>query len=174
MSDPFLGQITMFAGNFAPRGWADCNGQLLDIASYSALFSILGTIYGGDGRTNFALPDLRSRVPIHAGTPPGLSGYRLGQQGGSETNTLTVANLPSHTHSVTLQGDAGPGTTATPAAGTLPAEASEDIYGTGASAVDTGTLTSSATGSGTPVNNIQPYTTIRYIIALEGVYPSRS
>jgi len=96
--EPLIGQIMMFAGNFAPRGWAFCEGQLLAINQYQALFSILGTTYGGDGRTTFGLPDLRGRVPMHPGNGPGLSSKRLGQKGGSETNTLNVSQLPSHNH----------------------------------------------------------------------------
>ena len=98
MASPFIGQITLFAGNFAPRGWAFCNGQLLSIAQNTALFSILGTTYGGNGQTTFALPDLRGRVPVHAGQGPGLSNYDLGQQGGAESVTLTTAQMPAHTH----------------------------------------------------------------------------
>ena len=174
MSDPFLGQITLFAGNFAPYGWADCDGQLLSIPAYAALFSLLGTEYGGDGRTTFALPDLRGRMPMHPGSGPGLSSYTQGEQGGIESNTITVANMPSHNHSVALQADWWPGTTATPGLGTMPAEASEDIYGTGSHPVTTDTLTSSNSGGGTQMTNIQPYTSIRYIIALLGIFPSRS
>jgi microcystin-dependent protein len=175
MSEPFIGQIIMFGGNFAPRGWAFCDGQLLAISSNVALFSILGTTYGGDGRTTFALPDLRSRVAVHAGTGTGLSTYRLGQRSGSETHTLDAANLPPHTHSVGIPGDESPGTTATPEVGTMPAEASEDVYGTGAAPVTTATVTSDAgPGSRQPVNHVQPYNTVHYIIALQGVYPSRS
>ncbi|MFC5049976.1 phage tail protein [Rubritalea spongiae] len=96
--DPFLAEIKMFAGNFAPRGWAFCDGQLLPISQYSAVFSLVGTIYGGDGRTTFALPDLRSRVPVHPGSGPGLSTYRLGQKGGAETVTLNQTQIPSHSH----------------------------------------------------------------------------
>ena len=99
-SEPFIGEIRMFAGNFAPRGWAFCDGQLLPISQNTALFSILGTTYGGDGRTTFGLPDLRGRVPVHAGRGPGLSDIRLGQKGGAETSTLTVANMPNHNHDI--------------------------------------------------------------------------
>lgn len=99
-SEPFLGQITWFGGNFAPRGWSFCDGQLLAINSNDALFSLLGTIYGGDGRTSFGLPDMRGRAPIHAGQGPGLSNYRLGQRGGSETQFLSTFQLPSHSHPV--------------------------------------------------------------------------
>jgi microcystin-dependent protein len=96
--EPFIGEIKMFGGNFAPRGFAFCDGQLLSISQNTALFAILGTTYGGDGRTTFGLPDLRGRVPVHAGTGPGLSSYRIGQKGGTETTTITVANLPAHSH----------------------------------------------------------------------------
>ncbi|MCP3973971.1 MAG: phage tail protein [bacterium] len=99
-TDPYLGEISWFAGNFAPRGWALCNGQLLQISQNPALFSVLGTTYGGDGRTTFALPDMRGRSPIHMGTGPGLSNRRLGERGGSETTTISVANLPAHTHTI--------------------------------------------------------------------------
>lgn len=100
-TDPFLGEISWFAGNFAPRGWAFCNGQLLSIAQNTALFSLLGTIYGGDGRTTFALPDMRGRSPMHFGTGPGLSARQIGERGGTEANTLSVGNLPAHTHTIT-------------------------------------------------------------------------
>lgn len=174
MSEPFIGQIVMFGGNFAPRSWALCDGQLLSIASNTALFSILGTTYGGDGRTTFGLPDLRGRVAVHAGTGPGLSSYRLGERAGVEQNFLNVTQLPNHTHVVGIPGDASPGTTSTPEAGTMPAEASEDVYGTGDSPVTMGTVTSGATGGSQPVNNVQPYNTVNYIIALQGTFPSRS
>lgn len=176
MSEPFIGQIVMFGGNFAPRGWALCDGQLLPISQYSALFSILGTTYGGDGRTTFALPDLRGRVSIHAGDGPGLSDYSLGQKGGAETNTLTTSNLPAHSHSLAIydsEGDSNAGSGKT-------------LAGTGGGVPPTGTWTSSPpdatastrsignTGGGLPVGNIQPYLTVNYIIALQGVFPSRS
>ena len=102
-SDPFIAEIIMFGGNFAPRGWAFCDGQLLPISQNTALFSILGTTYGGDGRTTFALPDLRGRTAIHPGTGPGLSNRRLGESGGSETNTMTIGQMPSHNHIITYQ-----------------------------------------------------------------------
>lgn len=175
--DPFIGQIVMFAGNFAPRGWALCDGQLLPISQYSALFSILGTTYGGDGRSTFALPDLRGRVAIHPGNGPGLSAYKLGQKGGAETQTLTTAQLPSHSH--TIHANSGPGTSATASNGST-------IAGHGTTAPPAGNFTSQApnvalspqsasnTGGGQPVDIRQPYLTVNFIIALQGVYPSRS
>src|SRR5512140_216933 len=117
MSTPFIGEIVMFAGNFAPRSWALCNGQLLPIAQNTALFSILGTTYGGDGRTTFALPDLRGRVPVHPGQGPGLSNYVLGEMAGTENTTLLINNMPAHNHTLNAVSDAGD--TAAPA-GALP------------------------------------------------------
>ena len=168
---PLLGEIIMFGGNFAPRGWALCNGQLLPIAQNSALFSILGTMYGGDGRSTFALPDLRGRTPIHAGNGPGLTNYRLGQKGGQETTTLTVNQLPSHNHSfqgsieniglteMTLQQGDGEPVMFPTQGGHEPLNIEGKI---------------SNTGSSQPINNMQPYNTVNYIIALQGTFPSRN
>ncbi len=130
-SDPFIGQVIMFAGNFAPRGWAFCDGQLLPINQNQALFSILGTTYGGDGRTTFGLPDLRGRVPLHEGSGPGLSSYRLGQKGGTETISFKKAPTLSGKDKKVLNGKK-------------------------------------------QVSNMQPYTTVNFIIALQGTFPSRS
>jgi microcystin-dependent protein len=125
MSEPYVGEIRMFAGNFAPRGWAFCDGQLLAVAQNDALFSLLGTIYGGDGRTTFGLPDLRGRVPIHAGSGPGLSPRRLGEKGGQEDVTLSLNELPQHDHM--LIGSNTDASTDEPA-GLMPGKAGEDIY----------------------------------------------
>src|SRR5680860_143283 len=114
--DPFLAQIIMFGGNFAPRGWAFCEGQLLAISQYTAVFSLLGTTYGGDGRTTFGLPDFRGRVPMHHGTGPGLPTVRLGEKGGSPTTTLGLQNLPSHTHTVSPRCSSDAATSSSPAA----------------------------------------------------------
>ncbi|MCA9638552.1 MAG: phage tail protein [Myxococcales bacterium] len=163
--EPFLGQIMMFAGNFAPRGWALCDGQLLPISQNQALFSILGTTYGGDGRTTFALPDLRGRAPIHAGHGPGLSDYRLGQKGGAESVTLTVNQMPSHNHTLAMNGEGA----ATKQAGYL---AASEIYGETADKSAPANTISNA-GGNQPVSNIQPYVVVNYIIALQGIFPSR-
>lgn len=167
MSQPFLGEIILFAGNFAPRGWAFCNGQILAIAQNQALFSLLGTTYGGNGQTTFALPDLRSRVPVHAGQGPGLSDYALGQNGGTETVTLLVSELPQHTHRQPATN--GEQTTNRPD-GALPAAGG--VYGE----VSDGSLLTqtSPAGGSQPHNNVQPYLTLNYIIALEGIFPSRN
>lgn len=183
--EPFIGEIVMFGGNFAPRGWAFCQGQLLPISQNSALFSILGTTYGGDGRTSFALPDLRGRSPMSAGNGPGLANYRLGQTGGAETTTLTVANMPSHNHVGVLKVSSANATQsaatngasiATP--GTLAGRTFTPTEGFNAGGPDI-TLNSQSvetanSGSNQSFNNMQPYLALNYIIALQGVYPSRS
>ena len=170
--EPLLGSIMLFAGTFAPRGWAFCNGQLLPISQNSALFSIIGTLYGGDGRTTFALPDLRGRAPVGAGQGPGLSNYPIGQKTGSEQTFLTTANLPSHTHS--LRGSSSPGTSNTPD-GNVPAVNRDGILHYGSSAdVNMGSAGVTSTGGNQPVNNIQPVLGLHYCIALQGVFPSRS
>ena len=175
--EPFIGEIIMFGGNFAPRSWAFCNGQLLAISQNTALFSILGTTYGGDGRTTFALPDLRGRSAIHAGRGPGLSTVKLGQRGGTESVTLNLLNLPSHNHSasVKMQG-ADPvarGTDSTSPTNAFPAEGG--VYGTVANVeMGAGTVTVNNNGGNQPFNNRNPFEVVNYIIALFGTYPSRS
>ncbi len=172
MSEPFIGQIQMFAGNFAPRGWALCHGQLLSISSNEALFSLIGTIYGGDGRTTFGLPDLRGRAAMGEGSGPGLSSRRLGQKLGRETNTLNVAQLPSHSHTVAAQVNTDAAAVTAPANHFLaPAEA----YATaGTAGAHLGGVTCGNTGGSQPVNNIEPSQVLNYIIALVGIYPSRN
>lgn len=171
--EPLLGEIKLFAGNFAPRGWALCDGQLLSISQNTALFSLLGTTYGGDGRTTFALPDLRGRVPIHAGNGPGLSSKSLGELSGTETNVLSISNLPSHSHTINAVSEDG---NESSPAGNLPAGTKLlDKEYSGASA--TATMNASMvgnTGGNQAVNNMQPYLTVNYIIALQGIYPSRN
>lgn len=171
----FIGEIKMFGGNFAPRGWAFCDGQLLSISQNTALFSILGTTYGGDGRTTFGLPDLRGRVPMHAGNGLGLSSYRIGQQGGVETTTITVANLPAHSHPYAAPAVSEDGNTSVPTdavpAGT---KVLDKEYSTGTPNTTMRGGTVGNTGGNQAINNMQPYGVINYIIALQGVFPSRS
>jgi len=171
MADPFLGEIKICALNFAPRGWAFCDGQLLPISSNSALFSLLGTNYGGDGRTTFGLPDLRGRIPLGEGSGPGLSDHRLGQKGGAETTTLTVNNLPAHTHTLNLA-TVAEGDSNNPADRLL-AQTDARSYSDQGPAVASGRGTT-PTGAGQAANNMQPYLSLNFIIALVGVFPSRS
>lgn len=177
MADPFLAQIVMFGGNFAPRGWAFCDGQLLPIAQYSAVFSLLGTTYGGDGRTTFALPDLRGRVPIHPGNGPGLSSYQLGQRGGVENTTLLAQNLPPHNHNPRLRAENRPGNSVSPT-GNMLGQSTTNMYRPQIPrddvTLDTASIVSDTVGNGIPFTNIQPFLCVNYIIALQGVFPSRS
>ncbi|SNR39217.1 Microcystin-dependent protein [Maribacter sedimenticola] len=169
--EPFIGQIMMVGFNFAPRGWALCNGQLLSIASNSALFSLLGTTYGGDGRTTFGLPDLRGRLAVHVGQGPGLQNRAWGQRFGVENNSLTEANLPSHTHTVNLP--AKEEANAEVPTGNFIAGAGFDGFGT-TSDTTMATLPVSNTGGNVPVTNMQPSLGIYHVIALVGIFPSRS
>ena len=184
----FLGQIIMFGGNFAPRTWAFCDGQLLAISSNSALFSILGTIYGGDGRTTFALPDLRGRVAMHAGRGPGLSDYRLGQRGGFEQVTLNQTQMPFHTHgaavttTANMLAESRAGNTTDPAGNML--AAGSNIFRANARADDVAMdpamldvnvqVQNQNAGGSQPHENRQPYTVVNYIICLQGTFPSRN
>lgn len=172
MSEPFVGEVRMFAGNFAPRGWAFCDGQLLAVSQNDALFSLLGTIYGGDGRTTFGLPDLRGRLPLHAGHGPGLSDRRLGAKGGAEKVTLTVNQLPSHSHqfSATTSNatDNSPSSTMTVAKGV-----GFDPYIASSANVPMASNTVSSIGGSQSHTNLMPYLCVHFIIALFGIYPSR-
>lgn len=173
-SDPFIGQIIFFAGNFAPRGWANCDGQLLPISSYSALFSLLGTMYGGDGRTTFALPDLRGAFPLHPGTGPGRPSYQQGQRGGQTDTQLSAVHLPAHTHA--LRASNIDGNTPDPSGNYLANSVGFDRDFTndasGLTNMNAGSVTS--TGNGQLFSNMPPFVGIRAIIALQGIYPSRS
>lgn len=171
MSEPFVGEIRMFAGNFAPRGWALCDGQLLAVSQNDALFSLLGTIYGGDGRTTFGLPDMRGRIPNHAGTGPGLSPRRLGEKSGAENVTLSVNELPSHNHDLLGTGDTADASTP---AGNVPASSTTITRFTTANA-DNNLASSSMSnvGGSRDHTNLMPYLCVNFIIALVGIYPSR-
>mgnify|MGYP003476980893 FL=1 len=178
--DGTIGEIRMFAATFSPRFWAYCNGQLLAINQNQALFSILGTTYGGNGTTNFALPNMQSRVAVGTGTGPGLSTYQLGQLTGVENTTITAANIPLHTHVIT--GSAKMLTTSAAANAVAPAgnyfanDATPTYNNSGAG--DTMKPATVALGlgtsGGTPISNLMPYTAISYIICLQGIFPSRN
>jgi len=168
MSNPFLGEIRLFPYNFAPRGWAFCNGQILSIAQNTALFSLLGTTYGGNGQTTFALPDLRGRVAMSSGQGPGLSNYSLGQVAGVESVTLTQNEMPLHGHATLCSSDDG--NSGVPV-GNYPAAFGQPIYSTTQNSP--GPPTGGAGGS-QPHTNIQPYLVLNYCIALEGIFPSRN
>ena len=176
MADQFVGEVRMFCGNFAPLGWAFCNGQVLPISQNTALFSLLGTNYGGDGKSNFALPNLQGALPVHAGSSagPGLSPRVVGETGGSETVTLSAAQLPSHGHGMEAVSAA---TTGTPGAtvslaptsnGSPLYRAPDPIY------LATAPSDLAASGGGNPHNNLPPYLALSFIIALQGIYPARS
>ncbi|MFE6796531.1 phage tail protein [Paenibacillus chitinolyticus] len=166
MSEPFVGEIRLFANNYAPRGWAFCEGQTLSINGNQALYSLIGTVYGGDGRTNFKLPDLRGRVPIHVGTT-----NPLGQSEGEAAHTLTINEMPAHTHQVFASGN--PGSTFAPAANVWADETAQyDPPSTPAVSMNAGAL--SIAGQSQPHSNMQPYLVANFAIALVGIYPSRN
>jgi len=172
MTDAFIGSIVLFAGNFAPRGWAFCQGQIISISQNTALFSILGTTYGGNGQTTFALPDLRGRAAVSSGQGPGLSPYELGQLSGTESVTLTTGQMPAHNHPMQAS--------ETPASSDpkdqVPANESADrtaIYGSPDGTVMNVSFCGPAGGS-QPVPIVQPVLAVNYIICLEGIFPSRN
>ena len=173
MADPFVAEIRIFPFNFAPRGWALCNGQLLPIAQNTALFSLLGTTYGGNGTSTFALPDLQGSVPVHPGQGPGLSLRDLGEQGGSDTVTLLESEIPAHTHALAASAAAA---FARSPSGELFANESGGVNSYAALAAPTTVLAAAAcppVGGDQPHNNLAPYLTFNFCIALQGVYPSR-
>lgn len=180
MSQPYVGEIRMFGGSFAPAGWAFCNGQLMPISENDTLFNLIGTTYGGDGEETFGLPDLQGRIPVHAGQGPGISqNYALGEKAGAESVTLTTQQIPNHTH--TPQISNAPGSTFTPTSGTVLANSnstSVNVYkspadlGTGQVALNAASI--SAIGGSQPHTNIQPTLAISYIISLFGVFPSQN
>lgn len=172
MSNPYFGEIRLFAGNFAPLGWAFCHGQLVSIAENDALFNLIGTTYGGDGQQTFALPDLRGRVPVHQGSGPGLSPRSIGEQAGAEAVTLTSVQLPAHSHSLVAT-SAPASATAGPAGGVL-ATASVKLYGNGAPGSPMANAAISPSGGSQPHDNMAPFLALNYIISLFGIYPQQS
>jgi len=183
MANPYVGEIKMVGFNFAPVGWYLCNGQTLPISQNSALFSLLGTLYGGNGITTFQLPNLQGRVPVHLGTGPGLSPYFIGQQGGAESVVLSSTQMPLHTHQVNCDGQATGRGGSTFAAGVgetpvgnypgLAASPAHAVYSASHNATMNAAMLSTAGGS-SPVSILQPYLTVNFIIAYVGIFPSRS
>ncbi len=175
MSNPFVAEIRAVPFNFPPKGWAFCDGQLLPISQNTALFSLLGTFYGGDGKSTFALPDLQGMTPIHAGpAAANVSEYSIGETGGALTVSLLQSEIPAHTHQ--MRGSAGPGTTADPTNATWAVPRYGRVTEKAYVAAPTGTMnpqTIAPAGGDQPHNNMQPYLTLNFIIALQGVYPQR-
>ena len=169
--ESYLATIILFAGNFAPRGWALCDGQLLQIQQYSAVFSLIGTTYGGDGRTTFALPDLRGRAPIHPGAGAGLTPRTLGEALGTETVTLSAAEMPAHSHDPRASGAAGSQQSPVGAANAAGGGADIKPFATNPEA---SMLSTTSAGGGMAHDNMQPSLGINYIFCIEGIYPSRS
>jgi microcystin-dependent protein len=167
MAQPYVGEIRLFAGNFAPAGWMFCEGQLLPISEYETLFNLIGTTYGGDGQSTFALPDLRGRVPIHQG-----NGFVLAETGGAEEITLTVNQIAAHTHP--LLATTAVGTAASPLGGVLASAGSANVYRQGPGAVALSTQTVGSVGGSQPHTNFQPYLCVDFILSLFGIFPSQT
>ena len=172
MSEPFIGEIRMFAGNFAPRSWAFCDGQLLAISQNDALFSLLGTIYGGDGRTTFGLPDMRGRIPLHLGSGPGLTTRQIGRKAGEETVTVTASQVASHTHSYQASSDGGNETD--PSGNVVCNSSSIKMFIEDPPDVSMATTAIANTGGSQSHTNLMPFLCVHFIIALFGIYPSRN
>lgn len=172
-AEPFIGQVMCAGFNFAPRGWAAMNGQLMSIATNTALFSLLGTTYGGDGRVTFGLPDMRGRVMIHTGMGPGLSFRNLGEQGGTETTTLSTTQMPAHSHSVAPIASSDDAISISPAGMAPATKARTTLYAAPTPGNSMAPTQSSAAGGGQPFSQMQPFITMNCFIATEGIYPSR-
>jgi microcystin-dependent protein len=173
--DPILGMIQLFGFGFAPRGWAVCDGSLMSIAQNTALFSLLGNQYGGDGKSTFALPDLRGRVPVGNGQGPGLSGNELGQTGGSENVTLQTSQIPAHTHQLLASSDAqSTGTPASNSLGSAGRGSGANIFAPGANNLVPMASNTGAAGGTQSHSNMQPYLVMNWCIAVEGIFPSRN
>jgi microcystin-dependent protein len=174
MSNPFVAEIRIFPFNFAPTGWAFCNGQLLPISQNTALFSLLGTTYGGDGKSTFALPDLQGSAPIHQGQGPGLSQYFLGEASGSEAVTLIQTEMPAHKHQASGVSGSGPTSPANNTWGSASGRTPPPTYVNGVPNVTMGFAALSIAGGSLPHNNMQPYLVLNFCIAMQGVYPPRN
>jgi microcystin-dependent protein len=172
MSDPFVAEIRIFPFNFAPKGWAFCNGQLMPISQNTALFSLLGTTYGGDGKSTFALPNIQGSAPMHPGQGPGLSLHDLGESSGSDTVTLLESEIPAHSHTLRAVPDIASGRD--PANAVLARSRGGSIYAPAAALTAMNPLALAVSGGGLPHNNMQPYLTLSFCIALQGVFPPRS
>jgi microcystin-dependent protein len=173
--DPFVAEIRIFPFNFAPKGWAFCDGQILPLSQNTALFSLLGTTYGGDGKSNFALPNLQGNAPMHPGQGPGLSLHDLGETGGSDIVSLLESEIPAHSH--TVQAFAGTGNRLTPGANSISRETGATTYVPGSPPPATVTMaaqTITPAGGSQPHNNLMPYLTLSFCIALQGVFPPRT
>ena len=173
MSEPFVGEIRMFAGNFAPRGWAYCDGQLLAISQNDALFSLFGTIYGGDGRSTFGLPDMRGRIPVHQGSGPGLTLRRIGEKRGAETVAVNHNQIPSHSHTPQGYATSHKADSIDPTAA-IPASSSINPYSAEVPDVDMADSAVNNTGGSQSHTNLMPFLCVHFIVALFGVYPSRT
>jgi microcystin-dependent protein len=172
MSQPYVGEIRMFGGNFAPSGWAFCDGQLMQISENDTLFNLIGTTYGGDGQETFALPDLQGRLPMHAGQGPGLSNYQIGEKAGVETVTLTTQQNPTHTHAVVVSGDLA--NSNSPNNSMLAQSTQILLYTQDTASKFMAPSALSPVGGSQPHENMQPFLVISFIISLFGVYPSQS
>jgi microcystin-dependent protein len=172
MSDPFLAEIRIFATDYAPTGWALCNGQLLPISQNTALYSLLGTVYGGDGRSNFALPNLQGRAPMQQGSGRGLMPHTLGESGGTPAVTLQQTDMPAHTHQLMHAGGSADAATPGPATGFARTTAAQ-VYATGGATMPTVPEALNPGGGGGAHNNLQPYLTLNFCIALQGIFPPR-
>lgn len=173
MADPFIGEVRLFGGNFAPVGWAFCNGQLLSISENDALFALIGTTYGGDGVNTFALPNLQGRLPLHQGTLSGGGTYVLGQSGGSETVTLTAGQIGPHTHAANAGGAASTGNPAGNLPGATAGPARYLPAGSGA-VLNLNAQSIAPAGGGQPHDNMMPYLCVSFIIALQGIFPTQN
>ena len=172
MANPFIGEIRMFGGNFAPAGWMFCDGRYLPISEYETLFNLIGTTYGGDGQQTFALPDLRGRLPMHQGQGPGTGPHTIGEKGGVENVTLLASQLPAHSHQLSASStaalaSAGP-------SGVLAASGTTQFYGSGQPSADMAAGAVTAQGGNQPHSNMAPFQTVSFIISLFGIYPSQN